>query len=58
MSEITREFEYEFSQYIGSKYAAMVNSGSSANLLAAFALVIQEKKNFLIFLKRKESKRE
>ena len=47
MSEITREFEYEFAQYIGTKYALMVNSGSSANLLAAFALVNPRKKNFL-----------
>lgn len=47
MSEITREFEYEFSRYIGSKYALMVNSGSSANLLAAFALTNPKKKNQL-----------
>lgn len=47
MSEITEEFEYEFSKYIGSKYALMVNSGSSANLLAAFALTNPKKKNHL-----------
>ena len=47
MSEITREFEYEFAKYIGTRYALMVNSGSSANLLAAFALVNPRKKNFL-----------
>jgi CDP-6-deoxy-D-xylo-4-hexulose-3-dehydrase len=47
MSEITREFEHEFSRYIGSKYALMVNSGSSANLLAAFALTNPKKKNHL-----------
>jgi CDP-6-deoxy-D-xylo-4-hexulose-3-dehydrase len=47
ISEITKEFEYEFAQYIGAKYALMVNSGSSANLLAAFALVSPRKKNFL-----------
>ena len=47
MSEITREFEYEFSRYIGSKYALMVNSGSSDNLLAAFALTNPKKKNYL-----------
>ena len=47
MAEITQEFEYEFAKYIGSKYALMVNSGSSANLLAAFALVNPRKKNFL-----------
>jgi CDP-6-deoxy-D-xylo-4-hexulose-3-dehydrase len=43
MSEITKEFECEFSKYIGSKYALMVNSGSSANLLAAFALTNPKK---------------
>ena len=47
MSEITKEFEYEFAQYVGAKYALMVNSGSSANLLAAFALVNPMKKNFV-----------
>ena len=47
MGEITNEFEHEFANYIGSKYALMVNSGSSANLLAAFALVNPLKKNHL-----------
>ena len=47
MLEITQQFEYEFAKYIGRKYALMVNSGSSANLLAAFALVNPRKKNFL-----------
>ena len=46
MSEITKEFEYEFAKYVGTKYALMVNSGSSANLLAAFALVNPRKKKF------------
>lgn len=32
------QFEEEFAQYIGSKNAIFVNSGSSANLLAFFAL--------------------
>jgi len=31
-------FENEFSQYIGSRYSVMVNSGSSANLLMTAAL--------------------
>ena len=31
------EFEKKFSEYIGQKYAVMVNSGSSANLLAVSA---------------------
>ena len=37
MSKITREFEINFAKKIGSKYALMVNSGSSANLLAVYA---------------------
>ena len=37
ISKITRNFEKDFAKYIGSKYAVMVNSGSSANLLAACA---------------------
>jgi len=32
------EFERQFSEYFGSKHAIMVNSGSSANLLSAFAM--------------------
>jgi CDP-6-deoxy-D-xylo-4-hexulose-3-dehydrase len=32
------QFEQDFAQYIGSKYAVMVNSGSSANLLMVAAL--------------------
>lgn len=31
-------FEAEFAAYVGSRHALMVNSGSSANLLVAFAL--------------------
>ena len=37
MSKITRKFEIHFAKKIGSKYALMVNSGSSANLLAVYA---------------------
>ena len=44
MSEVTRKFENYFGKYVGSKYSLMVNSGSSANLLAAFALVNPKKK--------------
>ena len=33
-------FEQQFSQYIGSKYSVMVNSGSSANLLMVAALFL------------------
>lgn len=32
------QFERDFAEYIGSKYAVMVNSGSSANLLMVAAL--------------------
>jgi CDP-6-deoxy-D-xylo-4-hexulose-3-dehydrase len=34
MGKKVRKFEEEFAAYIGSEYAVMVNSGSSANLLA------------------------
>ncbi len=47
MSQITKKFEKEFAKFIGSKYALMVNSGSSANLLATFALINPLKKNKL-----------
>ena len=47
MSKITQNFEREFAKYIGAKYALMVNSGSSANLIAAFALTNPRKKKFL-----------
>jgi CDP-6-deoxy-D-xylo-4-hexulose-3-dehydrase len=38
MGEQVGKFEKMFAQYIGSQYAVMVNSGSSANLLAVAAL--------------------
>ena len=44
MSSITKKFENEFAKFIGSKYALMVNSGSSANLLSSFALLNPKKK--------------
>ena len=47
MGEITYNFEKQFAKYIGTKYALMTNSGSSANLLAAFSLVNPKKENFL-----------
>ncbi len=37
MSLRTEKFEKQFAKYVGSKYAVMVNSGSSANLLSVFA---------------------
>ena len=36
------QFEKEFAQWLGVKYANLVNSGSSANLLAFMALTAQE----------------
>ena len=39
MSEITLKFEKKFAKLVGSKYALMVNSGSSANLLSFFSLI-------------------
>jgi len=39
MWEKTAEFEHEFARYNGSAESIMVNSGSSADLLIAFALV-------------------
>ena len=37
------KFEVEFAEFFGSKYAVMVNSGSSANLIAISALVLSDK---------------
>lgn len=36
---LTVEFEKQFAKYIGTEYCVMVNSGSSANLLMAYALL-------------------
>ena len=47
MSKKTIEFEKKFSKFIKSNYCLMVNSGSSANLLAFFALTNPLKKNKL-----------
>ena len=47
MSKIAKKFEKKFAKFIGTKYALMVNSGSSANLLATFAMVNPIKKNKL-----------
>lgn len=38
MDRLCARFEEEFARYVGAKHAVMVNSGSSANLLAFFAL--------------------
>jgi len=45
MGKITEKFEKEFAKFIGSKYAVMVNSGSSANLLSMFASINPMRKN-------------
>ena len=37
MASQTRKFEIEFAKKLGVRYALMVNSGSSANLLATYA---------------------
>lgn len=37
MSKITEKFEKQFAKFVGAKFAIMVNSGSSANLLAVNA---------------------
>jgi len=48
MSSKTKMFEKKFAQYIGSKYALMVNSGSSANLLALSLLTNPMRKKRLM----------
>ena len=45
MGEEVAKFEREFAEFFGSKYAVMVNSGSSANLLAIAALEFRSKNN-------------
>ena len=47
MASHTRNFEAAFAKKLGVKYALMVNSGSSANLLATFAAGNPLKKNHL-----------
>ena len=42
MGEKVFNFQDEFAKYFGSKYALMVNSGSSANLLAIASLIYDE----------------
>ena len=42
MGKKVKKFEEEFSNYIGSKYAIMTNSGSSANLLMIASLVLNK----------------
>ena len=48
MGQKTKIFEEYFAKKIGAKYALMVNSGSSANLLAFFCITNVLKKNRVI----------
>ena len=45
MGKKVKRFEKEFNEFVGQKKALMVNSGSSANLLALSALSSQNFKN-------------
>jgi len=47
MGKKVRKFEEKFAEYIGTKHAIMVNSGSSANLLALAILTNPKLKNRL-----------
>ena len=47
MGPKTKKFEKKFSKFFNTKYCLMVNSGSSANLLAMFALINPKKENRL-----------
>lgn len=40
---ITKEFEKKWAEWLGTKYAVFVNSGSSANLLMLYALIAADK---------------
>ena len=46
MGEQVSEFEKQFAAHVGAKYAVMVNSGSSANLVLVNALKYHSKLNF------------
>src|SRR3989338_6659350 len=39
--EFGKKFESEFRNYTGTKYVSLVNSGSSANLIALYSLTSQ-----------------
>ncbi|MGL4772228.1 MAG: DegT/DnrJ/EryC1/StrS family aminotransferase [Clostridium sp.] len=45
MGKEVRAFEEKFAKHFGSNYAVMINSGSSANLLAVAALIYSKKHN-------------
>jgi CDP-6-deoxy-D-xylo-4-hexulose-3-dehydrase len=40
---LTTQFEKQFSEWVGAKYSVFVNSGSSANLLMLYALIVKNK---------------
>lgn len=46
MGKNVKAFEDEFAKFFGKKYAAMVNSGSSANLVGVASLFFQKRKSF------------
>ena len=46
MGEKVEKFEKSFAEFFGVKYAIMVNSGSSANLLIVAALTLLQKYDF------------
>ena len=48
MSKITSDFEKKFAQYLGVRFALMVNSGSSANLLALSLICNPQRKKRLL----------
>ena len=50
MGNHVKKFENKFAKFIGSKYAVMVNSGSSANLLMFAALLLRKQRK----IKRKD----
>ena len=41
--ELTKQFEQQYSEWLGCKYSIFVNSGSSANLLMVYALMLSQK---------------
>jgi CDP-6-deoxy-D-xylo-4-hexulose-3-dehydrase len=45
MSENVKAFEQEFAAYFGKRYGVMVNSGSSANLIAVAALFYKKERS-------------
>jgi CDP-6-deoxy-D-xylo-4-hexulose-3-dehydrase len=41
--QLTIQFEEKFAKWVGSKYSVFVNSGSSANLLMIYSLIVSNK---------------